>query len=305
MECSLFESAAIDAYPSKQDWDAAAVEIVATMLDRWHLTPGEAFIGGEAAAVLRVTDRDGVPAVLKVGFPHPEGTWEAVALEIWSPRCAPRVLRQDAWTWSMLLSEVVPGVPLSRHAVRSAEALEIGAGLYAGLAAQPPAGMVTVAEIVELYLSAAHARLPGQEPELARLGVGELVHDGLEQVAQLAAADSASTLLHGDFNPGNILLGPEGWVAIDPKPMAGDREFDLAPLVSQLGSPMTTANPARTLSSQLQRVVSVLDCDLALAARWAFARAALTVTWLVADGHRDAAAAAARELQAWAELSEP
>jgi streptomycin 6-kinase len=39
-------------------------------------------------------------------------------------------------------------------------------------------------------------------------------------------------LLHGDFNPGNVLAGRTGtWVAIDPKPMIGDPAYDLWPLL--------------------------------------------------------------------------
>src|SRR5688572_29034049 len=98
MDSAPFELSPIDAYASRQAWDATAAELVGTMLNRWHLTPQQAYTGGEAAAVLAVTTSDGTHAVLKVGYPHVESVWEAVGLESWGAPLAPRVLRQDAWT---------------------------------------------------------------------------------------------------------------------------------------------------------------------------------------------------------------
>src|SRR6187431_1984556 len=125
MDCVAFEVAAIEAYPTRSRWDASAAEIVQTMLDRWHLEPGDAYVGGEAASVLRVTTSDGRPAVLKVGFPHPEAVGEAIALEAWGPQLCPRVLRQDPWTWSLLLERVESGIPLSRLDLSVTEALAV------------------------------------------------------------------------------------------------------------------------------------------------------------------------------------
>ena len=38
----------------------------------------------------------------------------------------------------------------------------------------------------------------------------------------------ATTLVHGDFHHHNVLSSGEGYVAIDPKPMLGDPEYDVA-----------------------------------------------------------------------------
>jgi streptomycin 6-kinase len=305
MDSVAFEVTAVDGYPSKTRWDAAAAELVATMLDRWHLTAGGAFVGGEAASVLRVTTRDGRPAVLKVGYPHVEAMWEAVALESWGPRLAPAVLRQDPWTWSMLLEAVEPGIPLSRLELPADEVLTVAAELYRDvLATEPAAGIPTLLDIVGDYVRDARARFPGQRGELAHLGVLELVEHGLDLSEDLAANDGMSRMLHGDFNPGNILsAGEGGWRVIDPKPMLGDPEFELFPLIEQLGSPWTRADPATAVAAQLELVARIAGVDPAKSARWALARAAFTVSWYLDDGNARAAAAAARELPVWAEVS--
>jgi streptomycin 6-kinase len=305
MDSVAFETTAIGAYPSRMQWDASAADLVATMLERWHLTAGEAFVGGEAASVLRVTMRDGRPAVLKVGFPHVEAVWEAVALESWGARLAPELLRQDAWTWTILLELVEPGMPLSKHELPAEQALTIAAELYRELlTTQPPTGLPTLAEIVGQYAADAQTRLPEQRDDLLNLGVLELVQEGLSLSRDLADSDGTSAMLHGDFNPGNILSAADGgWRVIDPKPMLGDPEFELFPLVEQLGSPWSRPDPAATISAQLQLAARVAGVDAAKTARWAFARAAYNVCWYLDDANDAAAAAAARELPVWFAVS--
>jgi streptomycin 6-kinase len=306
MDSVAFETSSIDAYPTKDRWDATAAELVATMLDRWHLTAGAAYVGGEAASVLRVTTRDGRPAVLKVGFPHVEAVWEAVALESWGPTLAPTVLRQDPWTWSLLLEAVEPGIPLSKHELRPTEALTIAAELYRDISSRPaPAGVVTLAEIMGDYLATAHAHLPGQHAALAGLDVLPLLERGLAVAADLADTDGAGFFLHGDYNPGNVLEGDGRWVVIDPNPMLGDREFDLFPLVEQLNSPWTKPRPADHLVAELQLVSDIIGTDVARAVRWAFARCALNVSWYLEDGNQAALHSTVRELRVWADLIAP
>ena len=38
---------------------------------------------------------------------------------------------------------------------------------------------------------------------------------------------SDATLVHGDFHHHNLLSHGDGWLAIDPKPMVGEPEFDV------------------------------------------------------------------------------
>lgn len=304
MESAAFEVGAMTTWPTKAAWDADAAELVATMLERWHLVAGDAFVGGESASVLRVTTAEGTPAVLKVGFPHPEGIGEALALDAWSPTLSPEVLRQDAWTWSLLLAEVAPGTPLSKQEIPASEALGIAAALHVRLAAvRAPGGIAGLPEVVGVYLESARVRLPGQHDRLAGLGALAALERGLAEADSLVTTDRGGMLLHGDFNPGNILrAGDAGWLVIDPKPMLGDPEYDLWPLISQVGAPFVQPDPARAVAEQLDLVVRRIGCDRERAARWGLARAALNLSWSLEDGARLPAERAAMELAVWVEI---
>ncbi len=304
MQTVPFEETAIDAYPSKAAWDAAAAELVSTMLKRWNLTAGEAFVGGEAASVLRVTTDDGGTAVLKVGYPHVEGIWEAVALEGWGPALAPRVLRQDAWTWALLLEDVRPGIPLLRYQVPAQDALRSAARLYEVTSTrQIPEGLPRLQESMRPFLDKALSRLRQHLPLLGENG--GVLEAGLETFAAMLEISPRDSFLHGDYNPGNVISSDRGWRVIDPKPMRGDAAFDLWPLVSQLGSPWSQAHPETVLADQLRLVTGITDADYDRAARWGFARAALNVSWFLDEQDGRAALAALREARSWQRVSAP
>ena len=64
-----------------------------------------------------------------------------------------------------------------------------------------------------------------------------LVETGARLLEELPATATRCLVIHGDFNPTNILRAErEPWLAIDAKPMLGDPGYDLAPLVIQVGS---------------------------------------------------------------------
>jgi streptomycin 6-kinase len=305
METAPFEHAAMERYPTISSWQADASTLVATMLSRWHLEPRGAFIGGVAASVLAVKTQEGSPAILKVGYPHPEAIWEAVGLTAFPQGTAPQVLDQDAWTWSMLLEPIVPGTPLSKATLGAAGAMNGAGTLLARLSTGVvPEGLPTLADAMTAYAKDALRRLDSQSAALDSFGVRALVGDAVQTLMVLAASASEHRLLHGDFNPGNILLGPDGhWFAVDPKPLVGDPAFDLWPLVSQVGRPFEAAHPASVLAEHLELASVAAGVDRDRAASWAYARAGLNVSWYLADGLPAQAATGAVELAAWATVA--
>lgn len=292
MECVAFEPSAIELYPTKSAWDATAADLVHTMLDRWHLTPGAALVGGEAASVVEVTTREGDDAVLKLGFPHVEAVGEAIALEAWAPELSPRVVRQDPWTWALLLERVRPGTELRDSELPVLDRVAIGSALLERIAAMtPPPGIPTLGEITGDYLRDALARLPTQAATLAALGALDGVERGLELLESLTSTETGRGFVHGDLNPHNILRAEDRWVLIDPKPMVGSAEFDVWPLVTQLGE-------LGGLATRLEATRQAHD----RAVEWGIARSALDVTWAVMDGLP--AREQAGVLRAWLRLSE-
>ncbi len=307
MSFHLFESAGIRAHPTRQHWDASVIELLQLMIERWSLTPEQPYTGGFGATVLRVRREDGSPAVLKLGFPHPEAAGEALGLAAWPKGTGPELFAQDAWRWALLLERIEPGDSMLQIPLETVggyhQALMAACRLLRSIwSAGPVPGVPRLSAIVTAWAETASARLPTRRAELQEIGVSDLVHDSVEDLFRLSSIEVSDSLVHGDYNPGNILRSGDGWRVIDPKPMVGDPSYDLWPLVGQLGDPFRHGDAADRLTVSLQLAAAEAGCDVVRAARWAAARSALNVTWYLEERDRARASVDAAELKVWAEV---
>lgn len=194
--------------------------------------------------------------MLKVNLREAETEHEADALEHWSGRGAVRLLAHDRERWALLIERCRPGRQL--WALDDHEATAIAADVLEQL--WVPAGE----PFRRLEDEAAHwaEELPsrGLERELVERAVGFLREAGPTQ--------QESVLLHQDFHGGNVLESERGWLAIDAKPLAGEREFDVASLIRDR-RPNTKAD----LEWRLAYLVGRLDLDPERTRGWAIAHA--------------------------------
>ena len=276
------------------------------MAERWDLTLEEPYVGGISGAVLKAVTRSGQLAVLKVAYPHEEARWEAAGLTSFPDNTAPAVLRQDQWTWSLLLERIMPGTTLLASGLALEDALTVAGELAARLGeGHPQAGIPRLEEAMRDYQRRAYDRLGEQADALDALGVTEAVPQAIADIDELLATGPSGSLLHGDFNPGNILLASASqdataqWVVVDPKPLVGDPSFDLWPVVSQLGNPYGSPDAAERLSYQATVAAAAAGCDAHRVIRWSRVRTALNVSWYLADNQRELAATEAAALGAW------
>ncbi|MEV6248912.1 aminoglycoside phosphotransferase family protein [Streptomyces sp. NPDC051742] len=196
-------------------------------LGRWGLRVTGPSLHGVASLVLPVERAaDGAPAALKMQLPDHETEGEPVALRAWDGAGAVRLLDHDAGTGTMLLERLDEARPLTALADTRA-AVSVAAGLLARLVAVPaPAGLRTLGDIAAGML----ARVPDA---LVRLGAEDaaVLRDCVAAVREVAG-EPGDRLLHWDLHLGNVLAGGrEPWLAIDPKPLAGDPGFELLPLL--------------------------------------------------------------------------
>jgi streptomycin 6-kinase len=175
----------------------------------WELVLGEPFALSRHSFVAPAGDW----AVLKITpSEDDESEEEAEALELWAGDGAVRLLRRDRAKRALLLERVGPGTDISAlpEAEATAAAVEVGRRLW-----RPAAGPFRwIGDHVPAWLA-------GEPSELTPLG--------LELYASLDVG--SSTLVHGDFHHHNILASARGHLAIDPKPMLGEPEFDVPPFL--------------------------------------------------------------------------
>lgn len=243
-------------------------------LGRWGLEVTGPSMYGVASLVLPVERvADGTRAALKMQILDDETEGEPVGLRVWDGAGSVRLLDHDAGTGTMLLEWLDAARPLST-VEDTREALRIVAELLGRLVALPaPAGLRTLGDIAAGML----ADVPGAAAQLGAADAAVL-RDCAAAVRDVAG-EPGDRLLHWDLHLDNVLAAErEPWLAIDPKPLAGDPGFDLLPALTDRFDP----HPDELLwrFDLLAEVVG----DRRRAAAWTLGRVLQNGLWDVEDG---------------------
>jgi streptomycin 6-kinase len=234
----------------------------------WGLRLVPAYESATEAQIHPVTDRDGQTAILKVQFTgNRESEQEADALAAWNGNGAVRLLRHDRERHALLLERAVPGTSLTH--VPRAGALDALVGLLPRL--WIPAGS-------RFHTLADESVLLSDELEREWLRFGRpyerrLVDAALQAFAALAPTQGPLVLVNQDLHGDNVLRAErEPWLVVDPKPLAGEREFGVASIVrsKELG------HSRRDVLHRLDRLTSDLGLDRERARLWTIAH---TLAW--------------------------
>ncbi|MBB1245026.1 phosphotransferase [Streptomyces durbertensis] len=267
-----------------REWLERLPGLVAAYQARWRLRLGAPFTGGSCSWAAPVHREDGLAAVLKVTWPHPEARGEAAALRHWDGRGAVRLLEADESRYALLVERCEPGTALHAglppHAAHAAVGrLRTGAALLAELwhaADEPPAGMPELTAVCASWAALAEERRDRLAARVAPRADPGLDALGIRLLRELPRSAGQRVLLHGDFNPGNVLAAARRpWLAIDPKPMAGDPAYDPWPLVEQTA-------PDRPLGERFAVVAESCGQSVDRLAAWALART-VEYAWWAAD----------------------
>ncbi|MER7850277.1 aminoglycoside phosphotransferase family protein [Kitasatospora sp. NPDC096077] len=269
-------------------WLSALPAAATTHLTRWNLTLEHVLDPGGSLSLIAYVHRDDLsPAVLKAGLVTPETAHEHTALTHWAGRGAVLLLAADPAEGVLLLERLHGAIPL--RSLAESKAMLEATSLLHRLWVEPPAdtGLPTVADRVTDTV----ARLREHHTHPAAAAARPLVDEALATAADLTGSAAETFLLHGDFHHGNVLAADRApWLAIDPRPLTGERAYDLARLAldradTLIGSPGAPAAVRR----RLRQLSDALDVDLERLRGWALFRAVdLALRALATDRREDA-----------------
>jgi streptomycin 6-kinase len=220
--------------------------------------------------------------VLKIQWPHPESEHEAGALRLWNAQGAVRLFDYDPETHSLLMERCEPGDHLST--VSQDEALEVFTTLLPQLWIKIDEPFPSLADEAARWLK----DLPASWMRTNRPFELEMLDAALAAIERLSSTQGEQFLLHQDLHGDNVLRAArEPWLAIDPKPLVGEREFSLAPIIRGYEFGHTRADVIHRLDS----LTASLRLDRERARLWALAQ---TLAWgfegdLVYDKHIETA----------------
>ncbi|GHF73697.1 kinase [Streptomyces mashuensis] len=260
--------------PAQRAWLDALPDHTHECLARWDLTPERVQLpGGRASLMVLVRTADGTPAALKLAPPGTTTALEHAALAHWNGLGAVRPLRVDAEAGALLLERLHGGISLRSLAEPKAQ-LEAAATVQR-LWVPPAEGhpFPTVAEHTAVL--AGRLREWAGQPWAA--DARAVTEEALElREALTAEVPEPPVLLHGEYEEGTVLAGERApWLAVGPRPLAGERAYDLAWLVrDRLDTLMASPGAAAAARRRVARLADSLEVDADRLRGWTLFRTA-------------------------------
>jgi streptomycin 6-kinase len=253
--------------PGGAGWLERLPRLVAECAEQWSLELEEPSEASNASLVIPAGD-----AVLKLNPPEEESEHEADALRAWNGEGAVRLLAHDPERRALLIERCRPGTQLI--ALDDDEAGDVVAGLLPRLWKPPPQTLRLASDLALRWID----ELPRQWHATGRPFERSLLDAAVDGLRGLGPTQGTLVLSNEDFHAGNVLRGTrEPWLAIDPKPIAAEREFTLLAMIRDRPDEVLTGpRPLPRLRRRLDRLSSDLSLDRTRVRDWTIAH---TIAW--------------------------
>jgi streptomycin 6-kinase len=251
--------------------------LAADLIERWELRRDGTPICGAVALIVPVVRADGTPAMLKIQPVDDETVGEPVALRAWNGAGAVRLLEYEAGSGSLLLERL--GDRTLADVPSDLDALRIISELLLRLNARPaPDDVRRMVDVGAAMLD----RVPVALATDANQDRRRLIRDCAAALREVLP-EPGDRLLHWDLHFDNVLAGErEPWLAIDPKPLAGDPGFELlAGLHNRWDDVVATGDVPRAVRRRFDLMTEVLGLDRERAVAWTLARVLQNKLWEV------------------------
>jgi len=256
-----------------RDWLQQLPTHVRTCVDRWSLRLDKPYDQSNVSIVFPAAMADGSPAVLKVQFPHKESEHEAEALRRWNGQGAVKLFAVADEHHALLMEPCEPGDHLS--AAQPAEALEVFAQILPRLWIEAGEPFVSLLDESAEWIK----DLPLFWERAGRPFEVKLLEVALEALDTVRRNPRQQILIHQDLHGDNVLRATrEPWLVIDPKPLTGEREFSLAPIVRSY----EFGHSRKQAIHRLDWLTAALRLDRERARLWSLGQ---TLAWACGDGN--------------------
>ena len=259
-------------------WLGSLPSLVAECERRWSLAAGPPFAPLSYSYTAQARDRHGARVVLKLAVPGPFTVAEIDVLRLFDGDGAARLIDSDEGLGAMLLERLEPG-ELLLDVDDDREATNIAADLMTRLR-RPVPPVHRFHDIWEWMQGLERLR------SAFGSGTGPFPADLIERAEALLASPSGEkAVLHGDLHHYNILsAGREPWLAIDPKGIVGEPEYEAAAFLRN--NLLDQPTPRGVLSMRIDQLADEARLDRERMIAWGLADRVLSAWWSYEESGR-------------------
>ncbi len=215
--------------------------------------------------------------VLKLSVPNKEFNNEVKALRYFAGDGMVRIMDMEVEKGIMILECLTPGYTLATLEDDS-KATKIAADIMESLwiPETSASGLPQIEEREQSLLNFQRENPAGKGPITQ-----ELLQKAINAFRMLLEDKNERYILHGDLHHYNILKTEAFWLAIDPKGLVGEREYDT---IQFLLNKLPEDNIEQILSKRIEILVHKLKLDERRVLAWGFAHSVLSICWSLEDG---------------------
>ena len=241
------------------DWLANLGQLLKDVSEKWSISQEPPFQPLSYNYVAPAVGKDGTRLVLKVGVPNKEIITEIDALRHFDGQGSVKLIEADPELGALLLERLEPGLPI-RDLESDEDATAIAAHVMSKLWKAPSKdhSFPHVSDWAK-GLNKLRNRFDGKTGPFPRSAVSRA--EGL--FAELLSSMSDEVVLHGDLHHWNILsAGREPWLAIDPKGVIGEREYEIgAWLRNPFPDILNESRPSKIIARRIDQFAEILGFD--------------------------------------------
>lgn len=262
-----------------EKWLAEFDSLIAECENRWQMEIMPPFdLSYNFVAPAR--RKNGTELVIKLVVPNEEFLVEVESLALFNGRGIVKIIDVDYEKGILILERLIPGTTL------------------ASLENDEEATYIASQVMRKLWMPVSiTSRIPttaGREQALLKIyqenqeGIGPiskgLLEEALETFTSMISTQNQPYLLHGDLHHYNILsVNNQSWLAIDPKGLVGDREYDV---IQFLLNKLPKENIASFIDKRINIFVEELSLDRKRILSWGFAHSVLATCWTIEEGNK-------------------
>lgn len=227
--------------------------------------------------VAEATKSDGVEVVIKICNPNDkEFKTEAATLKLFNGDGSVKLLDEDLEKGILLLEKLEPGNSLNNMEDEES-ATKIIANLMKKLWKPIPkqhnfpnlTDWATGFDWYYQHLKQTEKLIPRKTVKEAETIFKNLLNNPNEQF-----------LLHGDLHHGNVLSSGKQWLAIDPKGVIGEREYEVAAMLRNPHKKLLASkDPEKMIRKRIEILSEILEFDNNRMIKWGYAQTILSVIW--------------------------
>lgn len=249
--------------------------IVKELQKKWHLEQIEPISNLTHNYVLRAyqttTQRN---VICKISFELKDLLQEHQALLFYNGNGNCKVYDLDTKLNAMLLEQLKPGTALTSLCFDQDDAATMHAATVAKKLHELPLpkdhNFQHIKEWLQLLYTLQTTAIPQHHLRKAQQISGELLAQSTNEV-----------LLHGDLHHDNIILGTNGWTAIDPKGIIGEPAWEVEPMITNPEKFVRNNNPKEIIKRRLDILATELTIEKQKLIKVCYVRSVLSTCWTV------------------------